>query len=151
MPVVADGNKKFSEQQRPSSVTLSVDKLALARWNDNHGLSQGGETQKVGKIAEGRQEGRSVIAELEPHVDPSLLVVVVEDVVGRHCRCADGRMSRTCCDRHPKVADHLHRQVSGVDRFSCHGDLASPQDTIPLLRGDLAEVVRSRIITLFRK
>lgn len=26
------------------------------------------------------------------------LVMVVEDVVGRHRRCADERVSRTCCD-----------------------------------------------------
>lgn len=91
------------------------------------------------------------VATLVEFISAFHLVMVVEDVVGRHRHCADGRMSRTCCDRHPKVADHLHRQVSGVNRFSCHGDLASPQDTIPLLRDDLGEVMRSRIITLFRK
>lgn len=79
------------------------------------------------------------------------LLMVVEAVVGCHCRCADERMSRAGRDRHPKVADHLHGQVSWVNRFSCHGDLTSTQDTIPLLRDDLGEVMRSRMITLFRK
>lgn len=72
------------------------------------------------------------------------LVMVVEDVVGRHRHCANERMSRTCCERHAEPADHLHRQVSGVHRLSCHGDLTSPQDAIPLLRDDLDERMRSR-------
>lgn len=65
--------------------------------------------------------------------------MVVEDVVGRHCRRGDERVSGTCRDRHPEVADHLNREASGVNRFGRHGDLASTQDTVPLLRDDLGE------------
>lgn len=65
------------------------------------------------------------------------LVMVVEDVVGRHRHRADERMSRTRRDPHPKVADHLHGQVSRVNGFRRHGDLTSTQDPIPLLRDDL--------------
>lgn len=66
-------------------------------------------------------------------------MVVVEDVVGRHCHSGDERVSRACRDRHPKVADHLNGQVSRVNRFGRHSDLTSTQDTIPLLRDDLGE------------
>lgn len=66
--------------------------------------------------------------------------MVVEDVVGRHCHRGDERVSGTCRDRHPEVADHLNREASGVNRFGRHGDLASTQDTVPLLRDDLGEM-----------
>lgn len=79
------------------------------------------------------------------------LVLVVEDVVGRHCHRGDERVSGTRRDRHPKVTDHLHREVSGVNRFSCHGDLTPTQDAVPLLRDDLGETGRSSMRTLFRK
>lgn len=77
--------------------------------------------------------------------------MVVQDVVGRHRRRADERMSRTRRDPHPEVADHLHRQVPRVNGFRRHGDLTSTQDPVPLLGDDLRAMMESKLITLLGK